>query len=148
MKKLPISETQSTSDEAGSKLRSLCLQTVKKNAYSLSASTAESITSDEKSDNSMESSFRNSINSDANIPSRSESAMFDQKTESYLESATSSCEYDQLAYAIPQVQSLQLMDAKSQESEKESNCCPNCLAFICPCCIAVVNFLKKLIFRS
>ncbi|KRZ01074.1 hypothetical protein T11_3090, partial [Trichinella zimbabwensis] len=91
------------------------LQTVKKNAYSLSASTAEFITCDEKSDNSMESSLRNSISSDANIPSRSQSAMFDQKTECYLESATSSCEYDQLACAIPQVQSLQLMDAKSQE---------------------------------
>ncbi|KRZ01132.1 hypothetical protein T11_1178 [Trichinella zimbabwensis] len=117
----PHSTTQSTSDEAGSKLRSLCLQTVKKNAYSLSASTAEFITCDEKSDNSME----------------TQSAMFDQKTECYLESATSSCEYDQLACAIPQVQSLQLMDAKSQESEKKSTCCPNCLAFICPCCIAV-----------
>ncbi|KRZ04508.1 hypothetical protein T11_8760 [Trichinella zimbabwensis] len=66
----PHSTTQSTSDEAGSKLRSLCLQTVKKNAYSLSASTAEFITCDEKSDNSMESSLRNSISSDANIPSR------------------------------------------------------------------------------
>ncbi|KRZ05096.1 hypothetical protein T11_3418 [Trichinella zimbabwensis] len=41
-----------------------------KNTYSLSASTAESITCDEKSDSSMESSFRNSINSDANIPPR------------------------------------------------------------------------------
>ncbi|KRY85615.1 hypothetical protein T11_15941, partial [Trichinella zimbabwensis] len=50
--------------------------------------------------------------------------MFDQKTDSYLESATSSCEYDQLAYAMPRGQSSQLMDAKSQESEKESNCCP------------------------
>ncbi|KRZ04065.1 hypothetical protein T11_8636 [Trichinella zimbabwensis] len=135
----PHSTTQSTSDEAGSKLRSLCLQTVKKNAYSLSASTAESITSDEKSDNSMESSLRNSINSDASIPSRSESAMFHQKTDSYLESATSSCEYDQLAYAMPQGQSSQLMDAESQESEKESTGFPKCLAFICPCCNAVGN---------
>ncbi|KRY98152.1 hypothetical protein T11_11654, partial [Trichinella zimbabwensis] len=50
----PHSTTQSTSDETYSKLGSLCLQTVKKNAYLLSASTAESITSDGKSDNSME----------------------------------------------------------------------------------------------
>ncbi|KRZ78543.1 hypothetical protein T10_10227 [Trichinella papuae] len=96
----------------------------------------------------MESSLRNSINSDANTRYRSQLAMLDQKTESYLESATSSCEYDQLAYAIPKGQSLQLMDAKSQESEKKSTGFPNCLAFICPCCNAVVNFMKKLIFRS
>ncbi|KRY67832.1 hypothetical protein T4A_7193 [Trichinella pseudospiralis] len=63
------STTQSTSDGI-SKLESLCLQTVKENIHSLSASTAELMTCDKNSDGSMESSLKNSINSDADIPSR------------------------------------------------------------------------------
>ncbi|KRX73887.1 hypothetical protein T4E_5945, partial [Trichinella pseudospiralis] len=46
------------------------LQTVKENIHSLSASTAELMTCDKNSDGSMESSLKNSINSDADIPSR------------------------------------------------------------------------------
>ncbi|KRY81132.1 hypothetical protein T4D_14907 [Trichinella pseudospiralis] len=135
-------KTQSTSDGI-SKLESLCLQTVKENIHSLSASTAELMTCDKNSDGSMESSLKNSINSDADIPSRSESAMSDQETDLYLKSESGSCKNYEPAYAMPAGQGTLLMNAKSQESKNEFNCCPNCFQFIGQCCNSIANFLKK-----
>ncbi|KRX70417.1 hypothetical protein T06_10408 [Trichinella sp. T6] len=137
--------SQSKSDEAHSKLPSLCLQTEKKNKASLSISAADSITWDGKSDNNMESGLRSATNSDANIPSSARSAMFDQKTDCYQVNIIGSFDNYNVAYGMPGGQSLQPVNAETQESEKNSNCCPSCLAFICRCCNAAIKLLKKII---
>ncbi|KRY98580.1 hypothetical protein T4B_8353, partial [Trichinella pseudospiralis] len=117
------------------------LQTVKDNIHSLSASTAELMTCDKNSDCSMESSLKNSLNSDADIPSRSESTMSDQETDLYLKSESGSCKNYEPAYAMPAGQGTLLMNAKSDESKNEFNCCPNCFQFIGQCCNSIANFL-------
>ncbi|KRY98585.1 hypothetical protein T4B_8361, partial [Trichinella pseudospiralis] len=94
------------------------LQTVKENIHSLSASTAELMTCDKNSDGSME----------------TESTMSDQETDLYLKSESGSCKNYEPAYAMPAGQGTLLMNAKSQESKNEFNCCPNCFQFIGQCC--------------
>ncbi|KRX25467.1 hypothetical protein T07_4445 [Trichinella nelsoni] len=137
--------SKTKSDEDHSKLQSLCLQTEKKNKASLSIPATDFITWDGKSDNNTESGLRNAINSDANIPSSARSAMFDRKTDCHQVNIIGSFNNYNVACVMPRGQSLQPINAKTQESEKNSNCCPSCPAFICRCCNAAIKLLKKLI---
>ncbi|KAL1238608.1 RxLR effector protein [Trichinella spiralis] len=111
----PSFTSNSKSDEDHSKLQSLCLQTEKKNKASLSISAADFITWDGKSDNNMESGLRNAINSDANIPSIARSAMFDQKSDCHQVNIIGNFNNYNVACAMPRGQSLQPINAKTQE---------------------------------